>query len=228
MKKIILIIIILNFVGANATVASFYATQQSAEVAKYYEVDSLLSQGNTTLAQTKNNNATANNNITQTHKTYNNVYLSGVTSATYYATLQTLANLCPTTHGNAVFEARALLNMVSYSNMEYSDSCNEASSARMGYFEDELQGIAIAENIQANLFPNPNNGEFTLAYDLKNVIDGTVTITDITGKAVYSTQISNENNLVKINTDGLKTGMYFIQLNNKSNLLWTSKILINN
>ncbi len=214
-------------VGANATVANFYTTQQNAEVAMYYEVDSLLSQGNTTLAQTKNNNATANNNITQTHKAYNNVYLSGVTSATDYATLQTLANLCPTTHGNAVFEARALLNMVSYSNIEYSDSCNEASVGRIGYFEEEQQGIVVAENIQANLFPNPNNGEFTLAYDLKNIAEATIQLYDVRGSLLLSQTVTNENNLTKLNATNFDNGIYFIKVIANNNTLWVSKFVIN-
>ncbi len=217
-------------VGANATVANFYTTQQSAEVAKYYEVDSLIGEGNVALAQAKNNSATASNNITQNHKDFNNIYLNGVATPSDYATLQALANKCAYEDGNAVYQARALLNMIDYTNTIYIDNCDGTNEgARMGYFDDgEQQGVAVAQNIQANLFPNPNNGEFTLAYDLKNVVDATVIITDVTGKIVYNSVITNENNLVKIQTDNLNSGLYFIQLSNNGALLWTNKVMINN
>ena len=80
---------------------------------------------------------------------------------------------------------------------------------------------------RSKLYPNPNNGEFTLAYDLKQTSEATVNITDITGKLVYTTQISNESNLIKINTQGLQSGLYFIQLHANGKLVWTDKVMIN-
>ncbi len=92
--------------------------------------------------------------------------------------------------------------------------------------ENDQLGVHLKENIQINLYPNPNNGEFTLTYDLKQIEGAKVTITDVTGKVVYSTEISNEFNTVQILTTDLKSGMYFIQLNNDDKLLWTNKFII--
>ncbi len=216
-------------VGTDATVAAFYATQQSSEVAKYYEVDSLLGDGSFTLAQTKNNSATASNNITQNHKTYNTIFLNGVATPSDYATLQALANKCAYEDGNAVYQARALLNMVNFTNTIYIDSCDGNNKAgRMGYFDEgEQQGITLTTNIYANLFPNPNSGEFMLSYDLKNVSEATVQIFDVRGSLLLNQTITNENNLTKIDATNFDNGIYFIKVIADNNTLWVSKFVIN-
>jgi hypothetical protein len=80
--------------------------------------------------------------------------------------------------------------------------------------------------IQAKLFPNPNNGTFTLAYDLKTNAKANVLIMDVTGKVVYSSAVDNVNNRKQINTEYLHGGIYFIQLADDEKLLWTDKLII--
>ncbi len=214
-------------VGNTNTVENFYRAQKNTELAQYLEIDSLLSESNTTLAKEKNNSISANNSITQTYKKYNAIYLSGVSAANEYTTLKELANLCPTLYGNAVFEARALLNMVSYATLNYNDSCGEENLATsLTNFEEQQLGVSLIEKMNVSLLPNPNNGEFTLAYDLRQTNKAIITISDITGKVVYTNEITNEFNLVKISTIDLNNGMYFIHLNSNDKLLWTNKFII--
>jgi hypothetical protein len=104
------------------------------------------------------------------------------------------------------------------------DGCSaEKVSARLGKITEEPINV---QNITATLYPNPNNGEFTLAYDLKQTPEATINISDITGNIVYTIQITNETNLININTNDLRSGMYFIQLYSKGALLWTNKVMI--
>ncbi len=213
-------------IGNNTTVANFYATEQNGDAAKYYEVDSLLSEGDTILAKAKNNIAPVNNDIEQTHHDFNQLYLSGITNGTDYAALETIANLCAYKYGNAVYQARALVNIVTYGNRDFEEDCENGEGSRIGNFTEEDNSISVAENIQAHLFPNPNNGNFTLSYDLKQMQEVNIQIIDITGKVVYLNTIDNLNNLVQINIQDLHSGMYFIQLLNKDNLLWTDKVMI--
>jgi hypothetical protein len=115
--------------------------------------------------------------------------------------------------------------MINYTNTDYEDSCGtEKVSARLAN-TSETKSVSI-ENVTAKLYPNPNNGEFMFAYDLKQTTEATIHITDITGKIVYTAQITNESNLIKINTDDLRSGLYFIQLQSKDALLWTNKVMI--
>jgi len=213
-------------IGNNATVANFYVAEQMGDAAKYYEVDSLLGQGDTILAKAKNNVAPVNNDIEQTHNDFNKLYLSGITNATDYAALETIANLCAYKYGNAVYQARALVNIVTYGNRDFEEDCEKGESSRIGKFTEEDNSVSVTENIQAHLFPNPNNGNFTLSYDLKQIREANIHIIDITGKVVYTDTIDDLNNLIQINTQDLHSGMYFIQLMNKNTLLWTDKVMI--
>ncbi len=212
-------------VGSNATVANFYTIQQTDNVATYFAVDSLLSVGDTVQAKSKNSSAGTTNAIEQNHKDFNNLYLNGVASASDYATLQTLANLCAYNNGNAVYQARALLDMMNYSHTDYNDSCGaEKVSARLAN-PSETKGVSI-ENITAKLYPNPNNGNFTLVYDLKEIPTASIIITDISGQVVYENTVDNMSSILSINTSDLKSGLYFIKLSNKGMLLWTDKVMI--
>jgi hypothetical protein len=76
------------------------------------------------------------------------------------------------------------------------------------------------------IYPNPNNGNFTLVYDLKTNTEATIQIMDITGKLVYTTSVDNLNTRTQINLNNLHSGMYFVQLLNNTNLLWTDKLMI--
>lgn len=216
-------------VGSNTTVANFYANEQNGDAAKYFEVDSLIATNDTVLALQKNNNAPVNNIIEQTHHDFNNLYLSGINNQSDYTALETIANLCAYKYGNAVYQARALLNIVTYGNLSFEDdNCDEKDGNRFGNFENEEQGITVTDNIIANLFPNPNNGTFVLSYDIKKETDVKLLITDIAGRLVYKTSLDILNDLKQINTTDLQSGIYFVQLVNQNNkLLWTDKVIIN-
>ena len=86
--------------------------------------------------------------------------------------------------------------------------------------------LSMVYGVQAKIYPNPNNGDFTLAYDLKNNNEATVQIIDVTGKLVFTTDIDNINNILQINTNQLQSGIYFIQLVKLKQLLWTDKVMI--
>jgi hypothetical protein len=119
------------------------------------------------------------------------------------------------------------LQTVTYVGRVYADSCySNELTARHGYTEEGKTSVSIADGVQAKLFPNPNNGSFTLAYDLKTNTEAVLTITDITGKLVYTGMIDNLNSRLQIHTSHLQNGVYFVQLLNDDQLLWTDKLMI--
>jgi hypothetical protein len=189
--------------------------------------DSLLTTGNVNVANAKNAQASQNNDITQTQNAYNTLYINGINNQTDLDNLANIADLCPAQYGTAVYQARALLHTITFVSKEYSDSCyTDKLTARMGYDEEQEKSISIADGVQAKLFPNPNNGNFTLVYDLKTNTEATIQIIDITGKLVYTTSVDNLNTRTQINLNNLHSGMYFVQLLNSTNLLWTDKLMI--
>jgi len=86
--------------------------------------------------------------------------------------------------------------------------------------------VSVNDNVYAKLFPNPNNGSFTIAYDLKKNNEAVMVIVDVTGKEVYQSSIDNLENIKQININNLQSGIYFVQLRNQKMLLWTDKLMI--
>jgi hypothetical protein len=67
----------------------------------------------------------------------------------------------------------------------------------------------------SNLFPNPTTNSTTLNYDLNAATDVTVSVTDVTGKAVYSNTVTNQAigaHSLEINAKEFNSGIYFVNL----------------
>jgi hypothetical protein len=75
----------------------------------------------------------------------------------------------------------------------------------------------IINNKQISLYPNPNNGNFTI--QLKNTADknGTIIIVDMLGRIVYETlyKLNNNEDIISISDMHLKAGTYSIIIGNK-------------
>jgi hypothetical protein len=78
------------------------------------------------------------------------------------------------------------------------------------------------------LFPNPNDGNFTLAYNFKEAESNVkLLVTDISGRLIYDKPLDELNNITVIKLNEVQTGIYFVQLiNGSGKLLWTKKIAI--
>ena len=71
----------------------------------------------------------------------------------------------------------------------------------------------ISENIGLSIYPNPNNGTFTLDVNTSSDLNGTITITTIDGKLVYKDVISGNGLITKsINISDLSNGIYYLKL----------------
>lgn len=89
------------------------------------------------------------------------------------------------------------------------------------------------DNVNANktleLFPNPNEGNFTLIISfIDNIDKANITVYDTSGKAIYAeTVYSNSNKLVKqFKIAGLKKGTYIFEVKNTKQTI-TTKLVIN-
>jgi hypothetical protein len=76
------------------------------------------------------------------------------------------------------------------------------------------------------LYPNPNNGNMNMTYDLGKDTEGSMTLFDVTGKLINTYHLQNTNGTIEINESQLPNGIYiyFILVNGiKVN---TNKIVI--
>lgn len=77
--------------------------------------------------------------------------------------------------------------------------------------------VGISENIFVNdfsLFPNPNNGEFTVSFGMVTIANVKITITDLIGKVVYQKDEGEQNGKIErfVNLSELNKGMYLFNL----------------
>jgi len=78
-----------------------------------------------------------------------------------------------------------------------------------------------------NLYPNPNNGHFTIDFvnPLKSETS-TIIISDMTGKQVYNGPVSNEELSRQIDLSNIRTGMYVMMIRDKE-IIVTKKFIVN-
>ena len=90
---------------------------------------------------------------------------------------------------------------------------------------DEVAGA----NFNINVYPNPVQGEANVSFELENASDVAVSLTDMSGKVVFSENIANVaagKNQLTIPTEGLSNGVYFYNFAAGNNIV-TEKIVIN-
>jgi hypothetical protein len=75
---------------------------------------------------------------------------------------------------------------------------------------DACVGIATVggSSTKAAIFPNPNNGDFTV--ELINNLPKTIEVMDVRGRVVLSS--TSDNNLVKVNISTLANGVYYVKV----------------
>ncbi len=75
-------------------------------------------------------------------------------------------------------------------------------------------GIAnqALNNIKAVVYPNPANDELFIDTKLNTNQSYQLNITDITGKLIQSTNIIGDGNTIKLTTNNLNNGLYFVNL----------------
>jgi hypothetical protein len=73
-------------------------------------------------------------------------------------------------------------------------------------------------------FPNPANGQVTIKHNLKS--DGTLLITDITGKMVKNQRISADNTNTTLDISDLKPGIYVYSLESGSKRILSKKLMV--
>jgi hypothetical protein len=85
-----------------------------------------------------------------------------------------------------------------------------------------------SERAGVRLFFNPNNGTFTINYNLVNVASATILVEDITGKLIYSMGLEVSANTLNLNLMDLVNGIYFVKIKNNDAIISVNKVIINN
>lgn len=90
--------------------------------------------------------------------------------------------------------------------------CGTVTYTQTVTISDVSVGELMLEN-SISIYPNPNNGQFTVSFLLNEATDVTVEMTDVAGRVISATQHSNVNVVnQEMNTGDLADGVYFVRV----------------
>ncbi len=142
-------------------------------------------------------------------------------------TLTSIANQCPISGGDAVYQARVLLMTIENNVIEFVDNCNEKPSTR------SESGVSITATNQITalstykLYPNPNDGNMIFEYSLSAQSTGMFVLYDITGRMINKYKLTEgQSNSLKISESGLDNGVYFYSVIIDNTVKAYSKLVI--
>ena len=100
---------------------------------------------------------------------------------------------------------------------------NEENGGRM-IQPEEISNVST--NVIHKIYPNPAKDQLLVEYNLSENEKATLLINDITGKHVLSYSLNSLNKSATLNLNGIKSGIYFIALQQNEIIRFSSKLVI--
>lgn len=91
-----------------------------------------------------------------------------------------------------------------------STSCSKSSAATSVSVSCK-EDIAVNEQINIKVFPNPNDGNFTVSYNTAGNNPSIIQVANLLGQVVYE-KVSKDNNPISFNFNNEAAGIYFVRL----------------
>ena len=140
------------------------------------------------------------------------------------ASLYDLASLCPGTNGPAIYQARALYQLLFSTSHEFGN-CGDQSGARFASrSNDEKMISATKEPWLVDVFPNPTQDRLFVKTNRAEE-ELFVRITDLSGRRVFYSGVCRANGLDAININ-VANGMYFVKLVGQADEIVVKKLVI--
>ncbi|HEX8517876.1 MAG TPA: T9SS type A sorting domain-containing protein [Bacteroidia bacterium] len=92
--------------------------------------------------------------------------------------------------------------------------------------EPAENSIIEESGVAYNLYPNPNNGEMVLDYELSEGQSGSFTLYDITGRVISTYNLISTNTSLSIKEDELVNGIYFYTVRIDGQIKKSNKVII--
>lgn len=215
-------------VQQDAALSGFMTGIKSNNTGLLLAVDSLIHQAEkssslVTVAQQANAAIVTTNLVEQAQQEFNSIYLSYLAqnkklSEAGLSNLETLALLCPSYYGTAVYQARTVLFDIT--KQSYRNACENVSpntsSKRIGQTTDN-----ITQTTDITVYPNPAN---TIVFiDAKNYDTVLLKLYDVMGHLVIEETISSNE---KLDVHNLSNGIYIYKLYHNDTELKVGKLII--
>ncbi len=101
----------------------------------------------------------------------------------------------------------------------------EAQSFKSNGISTSIENNDLTKNL--TIFPNPSNGVFKYSLSNKRKMEGTISVTNIHGKEIYSKNIDSQNSTIigEIDLSSLPKGIYLVSFSTQEDL-FTKKIIL--
>lgn len=213
-----------------SSLANFYDAYQNTAISKLTEVQEAISNNSVNDAINKNTSVSVSNQAEYKHQRANELMLKYLNNRMYTYTsdekrdIYDMANEC-IVKGYYVVQTRNLLNIITHQITEYEDLC-EAEANAMRRTKGKTEETENNIHTSFNLFPNPNNGNMVLDYDLGTINNAVIKLYDITGKFIKSYKLDTGKGMLEMNEQNLHNGIYFYHILVEGKTIKADKIVI--
>jgi len=213
------------------TLKAFYDGLKTADIGKLGQIKKLLKSDNLLSAELENNSISGALTMISNQVLVNQAQIDwtkndGITGL-QKSELIGIATQCPITGGRGVFEARALLSIVSDTLIIYDDNCPDFSAAKLVNNSPALFTENNSTTTQAiKLYPNPNDGNMVLEYSITENENAVFEIYDIAGSLIEKYLLDAQQNSFNIRSQLLSNGVYQYKFIVNNKLLDANKIVI--
>jgi len=147
-----------------------------------------------------------------------NYQILGSTNGTSYTAIASGTIVCNAARFSTTTYNFTNTTDYTYYRLVFTNQCNTSESmiqiAEIQLFHSTLGNETFVKSIDFALYPNPNNGNFSIRSANAKSID-LVTVMDIFGKQIMQVNV-NAAPAAELNMEGVPTGVYFVQITSGS------------
>lgn len=203
---------------------NFYASNTPANLGFINSAEDEVEQGNSSSATAYNSNITALTNSEWNQQVFNTIFLAtlmqGIDTLTSQQTidLTAIAEQCPNQGGDAVWQARALIDWMTHSANDFVDSCSGETTRLIGH-ETTAQP-------QTSVYPNPNSGSVTVQYRVPEFSQVAFEVLDLTGRVILVVALDSQQSQQTVDLGELADGPYIYKITGDGDLIDTGTLII--
>ncbi len=128
-------------------------------------------------------------------------------------------------HGIALAILKAACDIDYSEPHNYPEGESASRAANNKSTEPNLSITEILDDSQISIYPNPTNADLQLLYKTKSNEFNLIEIRDVLGRIVFSQTLAINSSQHYLTINGIKSGIYFINIIRNSNLIYKTKII---
>lgn len=200
-----------SLTSSSVVLQNFYIASIPTVRETFASIEDDIASGDLVNGQSKTNALAPVNSIEDNYKTFFNAYLKYQTDTILSGdsiAIVNMANACPFTDGDVVYQARVLYNSIYSTNIYFEDNCPEVTERSFDQIKDKT-----TSSFDVLLYPNPNTGDFSLVPFSSDITELNITVMDVNGKIIFTKTINSGDRLFNLSLDS-PNGIYMMFVNN--------------